>query len=314
MKNGIIASLASMASTLAVSAFAAELHDPSSPTGLQRSPMWTGVYTGLNAGFNFGTNAHVSSQNWGGSWTIPGIPTAILPGAAAASMNGLARNIQSGVVGGAQMGYNYQFGSSFLVGIEADIQGSSIGGYFMRGVASAARQTTNLGLFSITARSNATGTAAVQGSVHWLGTVRGRVGYFLTPTLLLYGSAGLAYGGAYADVTQTAIENISIGGGAITQANPWSGGGRSNQILAGWAGGGGVEWMFVPNWSLKAEALYWDMGRMNVQTVAQGASGRSDYLSNSAGGGRTSVYYSGVIARVGVNYHFSFGPIPVLSK
>jgi outer membrane immunogenic protein len=38
--------------------------------------------------------------------------------------------------------------------------------------------------------------------------------------------------------------------------------------LSGWTAGGGLEWMFMQNWSLKAEALYWDLGRMNVETVA----------------------------------------------
>ena len=31
-------------------------------------------------------------------------------------------------------------------------------------------------------------------SLPWFGTVRGRVGYLVTPTLLLYGTAGFAYG------------------------------------------------------------------------------------------------------------------------
>jgi outer membrane immunogenic protein len=30
----------------------------------------------------------------------------------------------------------------------------------------------------------------------------------------------------------------------------------------GWTAGGGVEWLFLPNWSLKVEYLYYDLGRV----------------------------------------------------
>jgi len=35
--------------------------------------------------------------------------------------------------------------------------------------------------------------------------------------------------------------------------------------------GGGVEWMFFPNWSLKAEALYYDLGTSRVSGFLQQA-------------------------------------------
>ena len=50
----------------------------------------------------------------------------------------------------------------------------------------------------------------------WFGTVRGRAGYLVTPTWLIYGTAGLAYG--------------EVQGGASGFSN----------MRVGWAAGGGV--------------------------------------------------------------------------
>ena len=72
--------------------------------------------------------------------------------------------------------------------------------------------------------------------------------------------------------------------------------------------GAGAEWMFAPNWSLKAEYLYYDLGTANY------ASGLTQFCGGGTcavnGGlyasttGITSVRYTGSNARVGVNYHF----------
>ncbi len=314
MKKALLASVGTLATVSAFSAFAADLPSgKDAPVYAPPPTMWTGFYAGLNAGYNFGTNANVFSQNWGGPWTIPGIPTGILPGTAPIAMDVAASNTQSGFIGGGQIGYNYQYGSNILLGVEADIQGTGIRGSSLGGGAAAARQTTNLGIFNITSQSNVVGSSIIQGGIDWLGTVRGRIGYLWTPTLLVYGTGGFAYGGVYANVVQTAYENVSTGAGAFSQTNTWVGGGRQNQLLTGWTAGGGAEWMFMPNWSLKAEALYWDLGRMNVQTASYGVSGNAGAVANTVGWGRSSVSYQGVQAKVGVNYHFNWGAAPVVA-
>ena len=80
--------------------------------------------------------------------------------------------------------------------------------------------------------------------------MRGRFGYLLMPTLLIYGDGGLAYGGV----------NVST---SIFQANlpftpAFASFGNLSGTEVGWTAGGGVEWMFLPNWSVKAEYLYYD--------------------------------------------------------
>ena len=53
----------------------------------------------------------------------------------------------------------------------------------------------------------------------------------------------------------------------IASTTPSLAAATSRQTLVGWNVGGGLEWMFMPNWSLKAEAIYWNMGNMTVPTA-----------------------------------------------
>jgi outer membrane immunogenic protein len=325
-------------------AFAADLPSRKGPPVLPPppppAPLWTGFHAGLNAGFGFGTNDPVYSQSYGagtndheGASMRPESRSLIgqsqfgprfdgLLGAqtAALATSGVSSMTQSGFVGGGQIGYDHQFGN-FLLGIEADIQGSGIRGTSHSiGVASS---STSFGFNGLGTESwNATGGTTVNAGVNWFGTVRGRVGYLWTPTMLIYGTGGLPYGGVYANVNSAAVAGVTQSFGGIGNLQPLSlpganytfvGGGNKSQTLVGWNVGGGLEWMFMPNWSLKAEALYWNMGSMNVPTAS--------FASAPIGGGSpmttfgiTRVNYQGVIARAGVNYHFNwFANAPVMA-
>lgn len=322
MKNiGSIAAI--MASLSAGSTFAADLPSHKAPPPAAPVLSWTGAYAGLNAGYSWGTNSNVGSQNYAPAWT-EGAPDAGQPFTNAAgplAMSGVRSNTQSGFIGGAQFGYNYQYGTKYVFGIETDIQGTGINGSSRIGGAAAyaSNYVGNDGFpgNSGTASSKGTGATVVNAGLNYLGTVRGRVGYLVTPTLMLYGTGGFTYGGAYAKVTQSAVDTLGypVGStiGTVYSTATWIGGGQQNQILTGWNAGGGAEWMFMPNWSLKGEALYWDLGRMNVNTSSMAAAPTS-FTQTNIGWGRTSVSYQGVQAKVGVNYHFNFSPETVVAK
>jgi outer membrane immunogenic protein len=311
MKKLLLASVATLATVSAVCALAADLPLRKTPViAPPPPPIWTGFYAGLNAGYNFGTNGNIETQSWAGNWTTPaGVP--VVPAAGPLALGGVGYNgdiSQSGFIGGGQIGYNYQYSSSVLLGAEADIQGSAIRGQSYSSGAAA----TGPGIFDkIPVFNGANGSTEVQGGVDWLGTVRGRIGYLWTPTLLVYGTGGLSYGSTHANVEQSAFEQ-SASGSSFLQA-PWFGGGNQNKILTGWTAGGGAEWMFTQNWSLKAEALYWDLGRQNIQTNAIGVSPLSGTIANNLALGRTSVSYQGIMARAGVNYHFNWGAAPIIA-
>jgi outer membrane immunogenic protein len=96
----------------------------------------------------------------------------------------------------------------------------------------------------------------------------------------------------------------------ITGNSPYS----STQV--GWAAGGGLEWMFMQNWSAKAEYLYYDLGNaagtaVNSYIGTGGFSGNNGLQSVTNYTGRVS----GNIVRAGVNYHFNFANVaPVIAK
>ena len=94
-------------------------------------------------------------------------------------------------------------------------------------------------------------------------------------------------------------------------SSPGSAGSYSDTRI-GWTVGGGLEWMFMPNWSAKAEYLYHYLG-----SVTYGSSPLNVNLLNILTVGSSAVQtraqYNGHIARVGLNYHFNWGA-PVVAS
>jgi outer membrane immunogenic protein len=357
MKKALLASVATLATLSAFGAIAADLPSrKAAPVYAPPPPMWTGFYAGLNAGYGFGTNSNTESSLWNsGSWNALWVDNIASPsywgGPLAGGVIGATRQpmTQSGFVGGAQIGYNYQWGQNIVVGIEADIQGTALRGSSTGIGALSANGAPNTGsfnfgssgVFAASGSQNGVGALAVTGGLDYLGTARGRIGYLLTPTLLVYGTGGLAYGGAWANVATTGIATTtvtatgSIGGVPLpgltgipnSASQTYIGGGRSNALLVGYAAGGGAEWMFMPNWSLKFEGLYYNLGNMNVTTSAVAGASYGQAFDPSPYGlvaqagagagaisGNTRVNYQGIIARAGINYHFNWGAAPVVAS
>jgi outer membrane immunogenic protein len=213
----------------------------------------------------------------------------------------------NGFIGGGQIGYNYQFANSFVVGLDADIQG----------VAGASRtgsvaQSIAPGVFiPVTSSSVITSTK----DTHYLGTVRGRLGFTITPTFLVYGTGGLAYGGVSSSTNVT--ETLAFS----DTPNPFGTFGNFSQSRVGWTAGGGLEWLFAPNWSAKIEYLYYNLGSItysngllsDVVTPPGGAVPTGGIFHSIASQSTTSI--RGNIVRAGLNYHFNlWGPAPVVAK
>jgi outer membrane immunogenic protein len=138
-----------------------------------------------------------------------------------------------------------------------------------------------------------TSTQTVSAKTDWLGTVRGRFGIVLTPTWLVYFTAGLAFGGDNA--SSTLAQAGPVGPGFLG-----TGAGSISNTRLGGTYGAGLEWMFARNWSAKAEYLFYDLGTTTFSYAA-----RSNILVPPVYQTVTnSVHFEGNIARVGVNYHF----------
>ena len=214
-------------------------------------------------------------------------------------------------IGGGQVGYNFQlpvYGLNFVTGMEADFQGlTGANENINRWYSTPYAGTGNLGNpFSIT--HNIQGN----GGLSWLGTVRGRLGYVINPSLLIYGTGGLAYGGY-----NTNIEHMmnSVDTSSTSYNFLVSGATNNSSTMVGWTAGGGAEWMFLPNLSVKAEYLYYDLGNttgslINYAYGYANASGMNAMVSTT----NYSQRINGNIVRAGVNYHFNFASAPVVAK
>ena len=159
----------------------------------------------------------------------------------------------SGGFGGGQFGYNWVM-SNVLIGFEADIQGANIGG----------TSTINQSFFNPNNNTTTSTVTTASDHIDWFGTARARLG-FTTGSVLFYGTGGLAFGGVNSSVTNAFSETSFTG--------------NSSETRFGWASGAGLEWMFAPNWSLKAEYLHVDLGSSNVRITspADGPTQFADY-------------------------------------
>jgi len=177
----------------------------------------------------------------------------------------------SGFIGGVEAGYNWQMSPSWLIGIEADFQGSDING-----------SVNVAGPFNIVGFGPVGGASYIASErLNYFGTIRPRVGFVMNQALI-YATGGLAYGGGN-------VSDDLIGTGVSYPAS-------SSFTRAGWTVGGGVEYAFAPNWSAKLEGLYYDLGRVSVLAGStQAATGFTFGKGFDVNGG---------IVRVGVNYKF----------
>jgi outer membrane immunogenic protein len=289
---------------LAGTAFAADL-PVAPPPPPPPPPLWTGFYAGVNAGYEWSASNSidvVSAVAFNNAAILSPAGLTYAPAAALSATRSLPLK-SNGFIGGGQIGYNYQFATSWVVGIEADIQGIA-GGNGSTSVLSVVPRTSPPALAGTTVQTDVT----VSKSLNYLGTVRGRFGYLLTPTLLIFGDGGLAYGGINSD---TGIFGAEV---PNTGSTPFFGLGRASTTRVGWTAGGGAEWMFLPNWSAKLEYAYYDLGSVTYNSSPLTSNlivGGVTFINTAA----TRVHYNGNIVRAGINYHFNWGaPAPVVAK
>jgi outer membrane immunogenic protein len=146
---------------------------PKAPLWSSPACQWCGLYFGASAGYggadfiaNFDDSRDLTSLS--------------------------AKHSANSILGGAHLGYNYQFGS-FVLGAETDIS--------MTGIKSK--------------------VSGAESTLPWLGTTRLRGGFLVTNDLLVYGTGGAAYG--HVKVSDATCSNMvfttptvgwALGGGA----------------------------------------------------------------------------------------------------
>lgn len=242
---------------------------PSSPAS---TPMWRDFYVGLNGGAAWSSPRSTVSVG-PISRAQPSLPVA-------ATSNMLPANFDlSGFLGGGQIGWNWKFKTNVVAGLETDLHGVS-GNTDRKDQATKAwsigNTFVNYGVRSAT--------------LNFLGTARGRLGYLATPSVLLYGTGGLAYGGV---TSNAALFTYRVGGFTITQGNP-----LNQETRVGWTAGGGLEWALSPNWSAKAEYLHYDLGTATAMASVFHPSGFYGY------GVLSQTKFDGNVVHAGLNRHF----------
>ena len=217
--------------------------------------------------------------NVGGGWArTDQTQIAKVGGIAIIPNNDFGRSEGSDFIGGAQIGCDYQFGGRWVVGVQGMYDYARIN-------STHPVQTAFPGL--------PVGAFISQNQTKDIFTATGRVGYLFTPQLLGYVKGG----GAWTRVDHTIIGTIPFNFVSETAV------GVDRQ---GWTVGGGLEYMFMPGWSVFAEYNYMDFGRKDIAFVsAPGTVGIPDIIST-----RLTIQ----TAQVGVNYKFNFGPAPVVAK
>ena len=163
---------------------------------------WTGIYVGAHVG-----GAFSSDNNFNGLGT---------------GNNGNGR-----VLGGLQVGGDWQFNQNWVVGVEGQYSwlSGNVGAVFPGGFAYTNNQ-------------------------RGLGSITGRFGYTWGPGLL-YVKGGYAY--------SDNDENVTLGGVPIAFAT-------SGDHRNGYTIGAGAEYMFAQGWSAKAEYQYYNFGSANFTT------------------------------------------------
>jgi outer membrane immunogenic protein len=261
----LLASLGALALTGPVG-LAADLGAPPPPPPYLPPPplfTWTGIYVGGQVGYAWGAG------NFNGSGFDP------LTGAFVVNNLGSRPN---GVIGGAHLGYHYQF-NQFVLGVEGSVDGTSLSNTAVLALPVA------FGGSTLTARS----TADVQGSI------RGKAG-IAWDRVMIYGTGGVAFGGFNNHLTLIAPAFIP----------PFFATADIAHTRTGWTAGGGLEFAVTNNWWIYGEYRFSDFG-----TIRNGA------LSNVPAGVffNSSRRLQENQVQGGFSYKFdTYAPLPVVSK
>lgn len=130
---------------------------------------------------------------------------------------------QNGISGGALVGHNWQV-KKIVYGVEADV--ASLSGD----------------------KKGTVGNASFSSDSDWTASVRGRVGYLISPDTLLYATAGVAWTNLDTTVTSNGTRR------------------RYSDTVTGFIIGGGVETQLDKDWSARIEYLYTKSQGITVKT------------------------------------------------
>jgi outer membrane immunogenic protein len=177
-------------------------------------------------------------------------------------------------IGGGQFGANYEI-NNFVLGLEGDFDG-------------VANNNNSVGVVV-----NAIPLQVSANSSRWIATLAGRIGYAPDRWLLYFKGGGAWVGSSGFTVTDLAT------GAAVNVSG--------NNTNSGWLVGGGVEYAFANNWSVRAEYNFIGLNnRSFTLPVAVGPLAAGDVFTTH---NRDVQSFT-----VGINYLFNWGSSAVASR
>ena len=232
--------LASTALAIAAPAMAADLRMPVKAAPMAPVPApafsWTGCYVGGHIGAGWG-RATLSDPNAKGTFPILNPP--------GGTIDDLEK---TNVLGGAQVGCDYQFDPHWVIGAGGDFSWTNIEG-----------QATDP-FFG--GKPFGTGPIPIDAKTDWLASATARVGYAFDRVLLY------AKGGAAWSHDKYNVQNGLFWGSPanLCVANTISVGCNANgsATRTGWVVGLGVEWAFAGNWTAGIEFDHYDFGTSSI--------------------------------------------------
>lgn len=217
---------------------------------------WTGFYVGINGGY------HLAGSNSIGVTPDAGIlgPLNVVNGILPASLS----PDRDGFTVGGTIGYNYQIGPSFVVGLEADLN-------YVDGKDTA----------TFTAGALQPNSYALSHGFEWYSTIRGRLGFLPADRLLVYATGGVII----ADVSRSATHSNGALGVFTTTSK--------SDVEAGFTIGAGAEYAITNNLTFKGEYLYYRFADKTLTLSYPGGGTAANTFETD-----------GHIVRAGLNYKF----------
>jgi outer membrane immunogenic protein len=245
----------------------------------QANPSWTGAQVGGQGG--------VSPMSQGfaepGAYLFPGSGSCIgFPAYCTETPFNFTGN-KTSATGGGFVGYRVQFGTT-VAGIEGDLNAKSASSSYTFSDSNAYRNETFTG-------------SVKQGAD---GSIRGRVGFLVTPTVLVYGTGGVAFGSVSGSFGYAAYQNPGFG---IACCASTTGGGSWSTTRTGATGGGGIEALITQSLTLRLEYRYTDLGRFS-ETVPLSTICPTGSCSSPSSGASVSLHPTFQAVRVGLGYNF----------
>lgn len=205
---------------------------------------WSGFYLGAHFG------GGLAKKNWNDLTPIDSFNAPTFTDTTAQDMGS---HNATGLLGGIQGGYNWQF-AHWILGIEGQYSFADLSGDHQSATTGGSSLNTGVGsIFSVTANT-VTGLAT---RIDGIGTIAGRIGFAsdAIDRTMIYVKGGAAYArDRFTENTQQSV-NVCVTAAGVSNctAGGFTGSFSANQERWGWMSGVGLEYGLTQDWSAKVE-------------------------------------------------------------